>query len=126
MIKKYTLVNCDKPGFKQIKYSKGFSKRIGIPQLGGYLDSYNNLNQDGDCLVSGNARVSMGDHSSFVIIIALPQFRITDLNTHLQIGCQVKTKEEWKLVTKEQAIEMGLREENYELFRRFVLCLTTV
>jgi hypothetical protein len=58
-----------------------------------------------------------GDYTETVVNLILPQFPITVLSTgKLQIGCQLKTIEDWKTTTLKAAVKMGLKKENYELY----------
>ena len=84
-------------------------------QVGGYV------RVKGNARIEGNALVCEGEYTSTVINLPLPQYSITVLSTgKLQIGCQLRTIEEWKTTTLEQAVGMGLKEENYELFMKYI------
>jgi hypothetical protein len=79
----------------------------------------------GNAKVLGNASVSEGVYTSIVINIILRQFSITVLSTgKLQIGCQLKSIEDWLIIDKSQAIEMGLDEVNFKLFKTMVEALS--
>jgi hypothetical protein len=52
-----------------------------------------------------------------LICISGFQYHITITHQNIVIGCQIKTYKEWMEVTKEQAVEMGLKEEQFERVR---------
>ena len=48
------------------------------------------------------------------------QYDVTICDEHIVIGCEIKTIAEWMAVTEHEAIEMGLRRENYPQFKAIV------
>ena len=56
---KYELIECDKPGLKQIRALKDIPRfGVKIGDLGGYIEKEENLSQDHSCWVYGNAKIS--------------------------------------------------------------------
>ena len=102
---------------------------VEIGDLGGFIEKVENLSQSGLSWVYGNARVS-GDariekQSQFITITNL-QYNITFTKNHIQIGCQMLTKQQWLQVDKVTAIEMGLYPENYDTFMSLIKTLSGV
>jgi hypothetical protein len=50
----------------------------------------------------------------------LGQFNITTSREYVRIGCHYKTVSEWLVVTKKQAVALGLKEEHYQDYMDFV------
>jgi hypothetical protein len=55
---------------------------------GGLVSCDKNLSQDGNALVSGDARV--------IVIDFISKYRVTVTDNHLKIGCQQHTFAEWR------------------------------
>lgn len=60
-------------------------------EKGGYIQKEENLSQDGNAWVSGNAR---GEDK--VINLMFKEYSVTILKEYIAIGCQTHTYEEWK------------------------------
>lgn len=99
---------------------------------GGRLAREGNLAQEGDAWVSGNARV-FGDAQVFgdarvygnarlacpsdIRCISGFTFPITRTKGYAVIGCKRKAIKEWLALSKEQAIAMGIKAEEYAPIR---------
>ena len=64
----------------------------------------------GSARVSGEARVSFFDD---IMSITNLIFNLTVTRKDCAIGCHVKTHAEWLAITKEEAVKMGLPEEDF-------------
>lgn len=104
-------------------------------ELGGWLEKESNLAQDGKAWVFGEARVSgkawvFGEAQVFgeawvtkfseCIYVSNLQYSVTVTPQSIQIGCQTKPYKEWMKLTKTEAMGLGLRAENYRLFKQLL------
>ena len=65
--------------------------------VGGFVESENNLSHDGLCWVSGDARV-YGDCSKTPTVISGLKYLITITDSDLKAGCQFHSLDYWKSV----------------------------
>jgi len=98
-------------------------KRVLTDEVGGWIENeinlsiygnawvYGNAQVYGNAWVSGNAQVL----KSPINIIGLP-YQVTIMETHISIGCYIKTITEWKSLTEAQAEKL---DSNGKAFYRF-------
>ena len=102
-------------------------KRISNGEVGGWIEKEENLSQvSGDAWVFGNARV-YGDAQvkkfDDLINVTNLQFNLTVTPKSASIGCHLKTHSEWLKVTKKEAVEMGLKESDYDFWKDLLTLL---
>src|SRR5260370_620205 len=91
-------------------------KRLSDGLIGGWIEKEANLAQvSGNAWVSGNARVSV---FSQIIVLINQQYPITITQQNCVIGCQIQTHKYWLKVTFREAIEMGLRKDQYKFLKQ--------
>jgi hypothetical protein len=97
----------------------GNARVYGNAQVYGDARVYGNARVYGDAQVSGNARVKI----SPINIIGLP-YPITITETHVSIGCHIKTHTEWIALTEDQAAKLDTGGRDfYRFFKHTIISL---
>lgn len=60
------------------------------------------------------------DGAKNIISIQTDSYTIYLTNSHIKIGCEYKTHKEWAKITKEDAIELGLKAEYYSTYKLLI------
>lgn len=107
----------------KIRALKDIGENVKKGDLGGFVESEDNLSQEGNCWVSGNAEV-YGDARVFgdawvsgnaevtqtctktPIVISGLNYLVTITDNHVRVGCQCFTLEEWEAMSEEQISEL--------------------
>jgi len=74
--------------------------------LGGYVESHNNLSAHGDAWVYGNAQV-YGDAAKTPICISGFEWHITVTDSEMSIGCQTHSIEAWRHFKDDEILPMA-------------------
>jgi hypothetical protein len=128
-VKKYKFTGKEKKHLgktlKQIVCVVAFSN-VSVGDVGGWIETKQNLAVSGDAWVSGDARVSgKSIATKKVITISSKHHHVTITDNHIIIGCQVHTIKQWSKMTKKQITEME-NEESAKLWfksKSFILML---